>query len=373
MNKKKLKKLALKGICGGLLVSAPGLAATQGSDAMANFTANSSGQTHGSYLAGGCGGGSCGGGSKKVAINESSCGAGNAQRYNQYADQYQPQGSYHGNQPQGSCNSSQSQGSYYGNQPQGSCNSIQPQGSCNSIQAQGYHNHNQNSNQYQSQSSCGNRRSNSNQISHADSDGIQVEYDDENAIPNGNRSGQMNSMPKRQGQIAAETMPRTTEIPRTIEAIPRSIDNPYDQQNPDSINRNSPGNMNRPINQANPGQINSAPRVQGQLATGAVPSTRKLTEMDLKAQLNPQTKADFEALSPEGKALALKMANQDCKGKNDCKGQNACKSKTNSCGGQGGCKGTAETNFKDKNMAVKVAKMKMAEKRNNAVSPTHTH
>lgn len=88
-------------------------------------------------------------------------------------------------------------------------------------------------------------------------------------------------------------------------------------------------------------------------------STRRMmTESDLSS-LTPE----FQKLSPEGKALALKLANQDCKGKNDCKGLNSCKTANNSCAGQGGCKGTTPGPFTDKVKAVKVAAQKMAEKR----------
>jgi hypothetical protein len=68
-------------------------------------------------------------------------------------------------------------------------------------------------------------------------------------------------------------------------------------------------------------------------------------------------------LSPEGKALALKLANQSCKGKNSCKGLNSCKTEEHSCAGRGSCAGTAAAPFKDKNQAVKIAAQKMAEKR----------
>lgn len=88
-----------------------------------------------------------------------------------------------------------------------------------------------------------------------------------------------------------------------------------------------------------------------------------MTEDELMSKLNDQGKAMFRSLSPEGKALALKLAGQSCKGHNDCKGLNSCKSDKNACAGQGGCKGQSQCSFKDKNMAVKVAAKKMAEKR----------
>lgn len=92
-------------------------------------------------------------------------------------------------------------------------------------------------------------------------------------------------------------------------------------------------------------------------------SNHMMSEQDLLSQLSPEGKATFQGLSPEGKALALKLANQSCKGQNECKGMNSCKSNENSCAGQGGCKGTSKGPFTDKNVAVKVAAKKMAEKR----------
>lgn len=92
-------------------------------------------------------------------------------------------------------------------------------------------------------------------------------------------------------------------------------------------------------------------------------NTGNLTESDLQAQLNSQGRALYQSLSPEGKALALKLANQDCKGRNECRGYNSCRNTEHSCQGQGSCAGTSAGPFADKNAAVKVAAMKMAEKR----------
>ena len=89
-----------------------------------------------------------------------------------------------------------------------------------------------------------------------------------------------------------------------------------------------------------------------------------MNEADLLGKLNAQGKSAYNGLSPEGKKLALQLSNADCKGKNDCKGLNSCKTDKNECAGKGGCKGQSKCNFKDKNLAVKVAAAKMAEKRN---------
>lgn len=94
-------------------------------------------------------------------------------------------------------------------------------------------------------------------------------------------------------------------------------------------------------------------------------SSKQLSEGELMNQLKPETQAVFKGMSPEGKALALKLANQTCKGKNDCKGLNSCQTADSTCAGRGSCKGTSPGPFKDKNEAVKIAAKKMAEKRSS--------
>lgn len=91
---------------------------------------------------------------------------------------------------------------------------------------------------------------------------------------------------------------------------------------------------------------------------------KAMSESELMSQLNSNGKATYQSLSPEGKALALKLASQSCKGMNACKGLGSCKSATNSCAGKNGCRGQSAGPFKDKNVAVKVAAQHMAEKRN---------
>lgn len=92
-------------------------------------------------------------------------------------------------------------------------------------------------------------------------------------------------------------------------------------------------------------------------------ASKTMTEQDLLSQLNAEGKATYQGLDKEGKALALKLANQSCKGQNECKGLNSCKTEDNSCAGKGSCKGTSPGPFKDKNAAVKAAAKHMAEKR----------
>lgn len=113
------------------------------------------------------------------------------------------------------------------------------------------------------------------------------------------------------------------------------------------------------------------PNQKGQIADNTVihkdsttvPHKGTMTEADLIKSVNPSSRETYQSLSPEGKALALQLANQACKGQNSCKGLNSCKTANNSCAGQGGCKGQSSCAFKDKNLAVKVAAMKMASKR----------
>jgi hypothetical protein len=90
---------------------------------------------------------------------------------------------------------------------------------------------------------------------------------------------------------------------------------------------------------------------------------KQMTESELLSQLNEEGKGIYHGLDAQGKALALKLASQTCKGQNECKGLNSCAGEHNSCAGRGSCAGTSPKPFTDKNTAVKVAAMKMAEKR----------
>lgn len=95
-------------------------------------------------------------------------------------------------------------------------------------------------------------------------------------------------------------------------------------------------------------------------------SSMDLNESELLDELNEKGKQQYKSLDAQGRAMALRAANQECKGNNECKGLNNCKSKANSCMGLGLCKGQADCSFTDKNQAVKVVyDKKMAEKRNN--------
>lgn len=93
------------------------------------------------------------------------------------------------------------------------------------------------------------------------------------------------------------------------------------------------------------------------------PAGQLMSEQELNSQLSNEGKFLFSRLSPEGKSLAIKLASASCKGQNDCKGLGSCKTNEHACAGLNGCKGQSQCAFKDKNKAVKVAAMRMAEKR----------
>lgn len=92
-----------------------------------------------------------------------------------------------------------------------------------------------------------------------------------------------------------------------------------------------------------------------------------MSEDELLLQLNDQAAKQYQALSPEGKALAREVASQRCQGTNQCKGLNACQTDKNNCAGQGSCKGQTKCAFSDKNIVIKLVTKKMAEKRSSSL------
>jgi hypothetical protein len=91
-----------------------------------------------------------------------------------------------------------------------------------------------------------------------------------------------------------------------------------------------------------------------------------MTEDELLIQLNDEGTKLYEALTPEGKLLALKVASSRCNGLNECAGLNACSTESNKCAGLGKCKGLGKCAISDSNLAIKFVQKKMAEKRQNA-------
>lgn len=83
--------------------------------------------------------------------------------------------------------------------------------------------------------------------------------------------------------------------------------------------------------------------------------TRVMDEKQLLPMLDSDARAKYESMDAEGRAMALHLANQECKGRNECKGTNACRTENNECAGKGSCKGQTPRAFKDKNEAVKTA------------------
>lgn len=88
-----------------------------------------------------------------------------------------------------------------------------------------------------------------------------------------------------------------------------------------------------------------------------------MTEEELLTELNDEGYKTYQQLGPEGKELARQVASMRCNGTNACKGLNACSTDKNKCAGQGACKGQGKCGISDKNLAVKIAAKKMAEKR----------
>lgn len=109
--------------------------------------------------------------------------------------------------------------------------------------------------------------------------------------------------------------------------------------------------------QAFPSLMQLAESTNGNIAS------HQMTADELMLEVTDEGAKKFNALTPEGKELALKIASRGCNNENECKGQNACKTKDNQCAGQGQCKGTTKCAISDKNLAVELAAKIMADKR----------
>lgn len=94
-----------------------------------------------------------------------------------------------------------------------------------------------------------------------------------------------------------------------------------------------------------------------------------MTDEDLLLELDTSGAEMYKKMSPEGKLLARRVASMMCNNTNPCKGLNACKTSKNDCAGKGACKGQGKCAFNDKNLAVKVANDKMAQKRDAVSKP----
>jgi len=320
MNKNDLKKLALMGITGGLMLT------TQGAEATSVETTNSN--MLGNLLAGGCGSkcgghrGSCGSSSGNEGQQPSSCGG----KGRLTADRGCGAGKCGGarNHSCSGSNASESEG-----QQPSSCGSkgrLTADRGCGAGKCGGARNHscsgsNASENEGQQPSSCGSKgRLTADRGCGAGKCGSAHYHSCSGS--NGNDSG--------------------------------SNDSDYEGQQASSCGAHSGkgGALTAEVEQKAEHSFSSKSDVK-----------KELTETELLSNLNAEGKALYNQLTPEGKKLALKLATQACKGHNTCKGLNSCKTKEHECAGKGGCKGTSQCSFKDKNQAVKVAAQKMAEKR----------
>ncbi len=339
MKKKDMKKLALLGITGGILMTQGALQAEQ-----------TEGLVTEQLLAGG----SCGG--MHGCHGQSSGGGG-------YYD-----GGYYSGSTQG-CSSMGSGGYYSGSH---SCSSMGSGGyysggqSCSSMGSGGY---------YSGGHSC----------SSMGSGGYYSGSQGCNSMGSGN-------YPRQQGYNGYQPQPPQTgegNKPQTYPPMPQKM-MPDNQSQPQSNSPTSYNNRRNSLTAQNDddnsssgtgtgtGKPNQTPgsdnpnsyrsyrsrtftaQTNGEAKSG---QSTQLTKDQLVDQLNDEGKDAFNKLSPEGQALALKLASSSCKGKNDCKGLNSCRTDKNSCAGMAGCAGQSKCAFKDKNLAVKVAAKKMADKR----------
>lgn len=319
--KNDMKKLALLGMAAGMLMSNSQLHANN-ADASSYLAAKCGGSGKcGGTVAAGCGGsGKCSG---TVADRSPS-----ASYYSQSCNSYQ-QPSGHG------C------GGYQGH----TCQSYQPMNhSCNSQyqnNAQGYYDPSQYSNN-------NNNNNNNNKYAGSNTQQQNQQQNQQQGQPQQNPTSKYQASNGCGGKHGCNS--GTTEGPHDGGKFQASNGCGGNRQN----NNNNSGSY-----YYNPNQV---------AAADAQVTTPKMNEADMLGKLNAQGKSTYNSLSPEGKKLALQLSNAECKGKNDCKGLNSCKTDKNECAGKGGCKGQSNCSFKDKNLAVKVAAAKMAEKRNGLQS-----
>lgn len=103
-------------------------------------------------------------------------------------------------------------------------------------------------------------------------------------------------------------------------------------------------------------------------SANTAPSSSSMTaeQQAFADKLNASAKEKFKALSADGRAMAMKVANSTCKGKNECKGMGGCKTDAHSCAGKNECKGQGNCKVSDANKATDMASTQMAAKRANA-------
>ena len=352
MKKNDFKKLALLGIAGGTLVVTPVSAELADANSYGNLLAFAGCASHG-----------CGGSSMNT--NTSNAGTNQTQQASRTAPAAQnAQPGYSANyQPQQGCGSQQAPRgqAYYS----GGCNARGPsQGQsyngCGARTAQPTYASGCGArapSQGQSYNGCGARTA---QPSYAQGCGAR------SPMQGQQMQAQMytDNMPHQAQGCGAKRAPQEQAYnsrPMNSSWNSMADNQPITQWEPPSQNQNQMKRQNLTNSQNN--RMNSS--YMSDADQDDADNTTQLTESQLLSQLNDEGKATYKSLDPAGKALALKLANQTCKGQNECKGLNSCKTEKNSCAGNGGCAGTSPGAFKDKNTAVKVAAKKMAEKRNH--------
>ncbi len=302
MENKNFRKLALMGLAGGLLCAGEAKAADQVNDLLGNVALNG---TYGTLLAGGCGGsggagGQCGHAAPQGRTVSSGCagkqiGFDNAQGYNsqQAANQgynnmprqqaMQQDSTYNNSYPSGQ------QGSNYSTQQgqalsQGCQSMSDPQAGSRDFDSSGMQ-------QQQYSAGCGASKPSQNRNNnHYYADGM---MDSQNQMQMDNRMSPSRGM---------------------------NDNDMYMDSNSRQLAEN---------------EARSNPKLGD-------PRMMMMTDQDLMKQLNnPQTKAMYQGLTPEGKALALKLVNEDP--------------------------------AHDKDLAVKRATERMTEKRNGVMNKSMSH
>jgi hypothetical protein len=84
-------------------------------------------------------------------------------------------------------------------------------------------------------------------------------------------------------------------------------------------------------------------------------------------RLSGMARHAFKNMSNDNREMCMRIANQECKGKNECKGMGNCANPgDHACSGKNDCKGKGGCKAKEPNKAVHMVE-KMAQKRANAM------
>lgn len=337
MKKNDLKKLALMGITGGIMM------ASQSS------VEASSGSTVTNILAAKCGNsGSCGGATAANCGGRKSCGGATAARCGgssrgnvSYQDpsQFNPQD----NTPSQWSTDSQGAPSQYRRNPPQQSNSPSYQQQQNQSSQDNSYNPNQGDS---SNASQGIQRNN-------------TSYQQHSCKQYGNPSGNYGNTTYQQHSCGSPSGSQkgSTSYQQHSCGSPSASNNSFGNTANQQHSCGSPSQKSMSAQRSNPRNAYFADSDDDDSSNGGAAKKAPLTEEQFKAKLSTQGKADYDKLSPAGKAAAFKIASHDCAGKNDCKGQNACKTDKNECAGKGGCKGQSKCQATP-DQAVKAASLK---------------